>query len=99
LGRRRADLRAGPRQPPPRARDGYRAHVRGREHPAHAGGGVRAFARASARMIRLADARRTLGTPALMIGLAGVLALLLLGVFGAALAPRDPNAGASLLIT
>jgi peptide/nickel transport system permease protein len=39
------------------------------------------------------------GNPALMIGLAGVLALLVLGVFGVSLAPRDPNAGASLLMT
>jgi peptide/nickel transport system permease protein len=45
------------------------------------------------------EVRRLLGNPGLVIGLLSVLALLFMGVFGLALAPSDPNAGASLIIT
>ncbi len=45
------------------------------------------------------EVRRLLANPALVVGLVCVLALLAMGVFGLALAPSDPNAGASLIIT
>ena len=45
------------------------------------------------------DLRRLLTNPALVVGLLCVLVLLAMGVFGLALAPKDPNAGASLIIT
>jgi peptide/nickel transport system permease protein len=45
------------------------------------------------------ELRRLLANPALVVGLVSVLALLAIGVFGLAVAPRDPNAGASLIIT
>ncbi|MDQ2950859.1 MAG: hypothetical protein M3R54_01205, partial [Chloroflexota bacterium] len=44
------------------------------------------------------ELRRLLGNPALMIGICCVLALLAIGIFGGMLAPRDPNAGTSLII-
>ena len=43
--------------------------------------------------------RRLLANPGLVLGLLCVLVLLVMGVFGLALAPSDPNAGASLIIT
>ncbi len=43
-------------------------------------------------MSRRGDLHRLLGNAALVIGLAGIVALLAMGVFGAALAPDDPNA-------
>lgn len=45
------------------------------------------------------ELRRLLSNPGLVVGLMCVLGLLFIGVFGLALAPRDPNAGASLIIT
>jgi peptide/nickel transport system permease protein len=45
------------------------------------------------------EVRRLLANPALVLGLVCLLALLAMGVFGLALAPADPNAGASLIIT
>ena len=45
------------------------------------------------------ELRRLLANPALVVGLLCVLGLLAIGVFGLALAPRDPNAGTSLIIT
>jgi peptide/nickel transport system permease protein len=45
------------------------------------------------------DLRRLLTNPALVIGLFCCLGLLAIGVFGLAVAPKDPNAGSSLLIT
>ena len=45
------------------------------------------------------ELRRLLGNPGLVVGLMCVVGLLVIGVFGLALAPSDPNAGASLIIT
>jgi peptide/nickel transport system permease protein len=45
------------------------------------------------------ELRRLLTNPALVVGVACVLGLLAMGVFGLALAPKDPNAGSSLIIT
>jgi peptide/nickel transport system permease protein len=42
---------------------------------------------------------RLLTNPALILGLICVIGLLVMGVFGLTLAPRDPNAGASLIVT
>jgi ABC-type dipeptide/oligopeptide/nickel transport system permease subunit len=44
------------------------------------------------------ELRRILANPALLIGLAGTLALLAIGVFGTVLAPYDPSANASSII-
>lgn len=45
------------------------------------------------------ELRQLLGNPALVLGLVCVVALLAMGLFGLAVAPRDPNAGSSLIIT
>jgi peptide/nickel transport system permease protein len=45
------------------------------------------------------DLHRLLTNPALVVGLVCFLGLLAIGVFGLAVAPKDPNAGTSLLIT
>ncbi len=43
------------------------------------------------------DLRRLLGNPPLVIGLAMITLLVVIGGFGAALAPRDPNAATNLI--
>ena len=45
------------------------------------------------------ELRRLLTNPALAVGLLCVLGLLAMGVFGLAVAPKDPNAGSSLIVT
>jgi peptide/nickel transport system permease protein len=45
------------------------------------------------------ELRQLLSNPALVVGTVCLLALLAMGVFGLAVAPKDPNAGASLIIT
>jgi peptide/nickel transport system permease protein len=45
------------------------------------------------------ELRQLLTNPALVLGLLCVLALLAMGLFGVVIAPRDPNAGSSLIIT
>jgi peptide/nickel transport system permease protein len=49
--------------------------------------------------VRHGELRRLMGNPSLVVGLMCVFGLLVIGVFGLALAPSDPNAGASLIIT
>ena len=45
------------------------------------------------------ELRRLLGNPALLIGLIGTLALFAMGVFGGLIAPYDPSANQSSIIT
>jgi peptide/nickel transport system permease protein len=45
------------------------------------------------------ELRRLVTNPALVVGVVCVLGLLAMGVFGLAVAPKDPNAGSSLIIT
>ena len=50
-------------------------------------------------MRRRGELQRLLTNPALLLGMVCVAGLLVMGVFGLALAPHDPNAGSSLIIT
>ena len=45
------------------------------------------------------ELRQLLGNPALVVGMVCFVALLAMGVFGSAIAPHDPNAGTSLIVT